>query len=90
MLVALTPGERSMSRNATLLVHASRNVVFGTAQELRRRAEALEKSEDETAARLARRTGQSVTWCRSLLDGRDYTFTSTEAKRRGLVDEILA
>ena len=88
MLVALTPGERSMSRNATLLVHASRNVVFGTAQELRRRAEALEKSEDETAARLAKRTGQSVRWCRSLLDGRDYTFTADEALRRGLVDEI--
>ena len=90
LLVTLTPGRRSMGRNATLLVHASRNVVFGTAQELRRRAEALEKSEDETAARLAKRTGQSVRWCRSLLDGRDYTFTAAEAKRRGLVDEVVA
>ena len=89
MLVALTPGERSMSRNATLLVHASRNVVFGTAQELRRRAEALEKSEDETAARLAKRTGQSVRWCRSLSDGRDFIFTAAESKRRGLVDEVV-
>lgn len=90
MLVALTPGKRSMSRNATLLVHASRNVVFGTAQELRRQADELDRLDAGLSERLASRTGQSLRWCRSLSDGRDFIFDAAEAKRRGLVDEIVA
>lgn len=88
LLIAMTPGRRSMSREAQLLMHTSRAVVFGDAKQLRKRADEIERFEDETAARLAKRTGQSVRWCRSLSDGRDFIFNSTEAKRHGLVDEI--
>jgi ATP-dependent protease ClpP protease subunit len=90
MLVALTPGKRSMAPSASMLFHAPHVAAFGSSAELRRQADELDRLSDEAAARLAKRTGQSVRWCRSLLDGRDYTFTAVEAKRRGLVDEILA
>jgi ATP-dependent protease ClpP protease subunit len=90
MLVALTPGKRSMAPSASMLFHAPHVAAFGSSAELRRQADELDRLSDEAAARLAKRTGQSVRWCRSLLDGRDCTFSADEARRRGLVDEILA
>jgi len=89
MLVALTPGRRSMAPGASMLFHAPAVAAFGSSAELRRQADELDRLSDETAGRLSGRTGQPLAWCRSLLDGRDYTFTAAEAKRRGLVDEVV-
>lgn len=89
MLVALC-GRRSMAPGASMLFHAPHVAAFGSSAELRRQADELDRLSDETAGRLSRRTGQPLAWCRSLLDGRDCIITAAEAKRRGLVDEIVA
>ncbi|HOI38670.1 MAG TPA: ATP-dependent Clp protease proteolytic subunit [Bacillota bacterium] len=88
MLVALTPGRRSMAPGASMLFHAPAVAAFGSSAELRRQADELDRLSDETAGRLSGRTGQPLAWCWSLLDGRDCIITAAEAKRRGLVDEI--
>ena len=89
LLVSMIPGRRSMAPGASLFFHAVHVAAFGSSAELRRQADELDRLSDETAGRLSRRTGQPLAWCRSLADGRDYTFTAAEAKRRGLVDEVV-
>lgn len=89
LLATLCPGRRTMRRDAELMLHAGTVGVFGGARELRRQAAELDKGEDALARRLAARTGKSVRWCRRLGDGRDYVFDAHEAKRHGLIDEVV-
>ena len=88
MLVALTPGRRSMAPGASMLFHAPHVAAFGSSAELRRQADELDRLSDEAAERLSDRTGQPLRWCQSLFAGLDFTFSADGAKRHGLVDEI--
>ncbi len=88
LLVALTPGKRSMSKTATLMFHDARNCVWGNSRELRKQADELDRLGDDIALRLSKRTKQSLRWCRKLGDGDDHTFTALGALRYGLVDAI--
>lgn len=80
-----------ISAGAQWMVHRAWAMAIGNAPEMREAAEMLERADDQIAALLAERSGNSFEaiagWMSGSIDG--TTFTGSEAVERGFADELL-
>lgn len=81
---------RISMRNATIMIHDARAGVQGTADEVRKAADLLDKVSDNIADIYAVRSGEGTvdTWREVMRDG-DTWYSGNEALDAGLVDEVI-
>jgi ATP-dependent Clp endopeptidase proteolytic subunit ClpP len=88
-LIAMAGDTVQMAANAMIMIHAPWSVVVGNAEEMRDRAELLDKMAQAMATSYARPGGLSQESALALLtDGVDHWYSAEEAKSAGIVDTI--
>jgi len=88
ILASGTPGKRHMLPHAKVMIHQPLGGVGGQAEDIRIQAEQIIKSKRTIAEVISKHSGQTVE--QVLADSeRDKYFTAEEAKKYGIVDEVL-
>ncbi len=87
-LFAASPGKRVMSKGARLMLHGCHDAVFGPASVLSEAAKHLDLCTAAMGETLAKRTGQPAEVVAGWL-GEDSWFTSEQALRWGLADQVV-
>jgi hypothetical protein len=91
-IIAMAADEINMSKNSLLLIHNAHVGVQGTKEEMKDAAEALEKIDNIIVDIYAERTGRQKSKIKALMNensGRGKWLTAKEAKKFGLVDNII-
>ncbi len=88
LLAAGAKGKRFALPNAEIMLHQVMGGAEGQAVDVRIRAEHILKIRDRINAILAKHTGQGVKKIEKDTD-RDFFMSSEEAKKYGLIDEII-
>ncbi len=88
LLAAGAAGKRFILPHAKVMIHQPYGGVTGQAEDIRIQAEQIIKSKQELNRILAFHTGQTVAQIQNDAE-RDKYFTAEEAKKYGLVDEVL-
>lgn len=89
LLTSGVKGKRFILPHAKVMIHQPYGGVTGQAEDIRIQAEQIIKSKQELNRILAFHTGQKVEQIQADSE-RDKFFTAEEAKKYGLVDEVLA
>lgn len=90
-LIAMAGETVTMAQNGMLMVHGPWAMAQGNAQELRERADILDKYAQAMAPSYASKTGRPTAEMLALLtDGEDHWYTAEEAKAAGFADEVSA
>ena len=89
LLAAGAPGKRFILPHARVMLHQPSGGVGGTAADIERHAEEIIKLRKEMNEIFARHTGQSLDRIDRDSD-RDFFLNAPEAKKYGLVDEVIA
>ncbi len=77
-----------MSSNAFMMIHAPAGGAHGSAKDLRKYADLLEKVEGTLCDSYVAKTGKDKSYIQKWMDG-DNWFTAQEALSEGLIDEIV-
>jgi len=88
LLAAGAPGKRFILPHARVMLHQPSGGVGGTAADIERHAEEILKLRREMNEIFARHTGQSLDTIDRDSD-RDFFLNAPEAKKYGLVDEVI-
>lgn len=88
LLAAGAPGKRFILPHARVMLHQPSGGVGGTAADIERHAEEIIKLRKEMNEIFARHTGQSLDRIDRDSD-RDFFLNAPEAKKYGLVDEVI-
>lgn len=88
LLAAGAKGKRLSLPNAEILIHQVMGGAEGQAADVKIRAEQILKIKDKVNAVLAKHTGQPLKTIERDTD-RDYFMTADEAKKYGLIDQII-
>jgi len=88
LLAAGTKGKRSCLPHARVMIHQPWGGVQGTAQDIKIQAEEIIKLKQKINLILAKHTGQPVEKIEKDTD-RDYFMSADEAKKYGLIDEVV-
>jgi ATP-dependent Clp protease protease subunit len=88
LLSAGTKGKRSCLPHARVMIHQPWGGVQGTAQDIKIQAEEIIKLKQKINQILAKHTGLAVEKIEKDTD-RDYFMSADEAKKYGLIDEVL-
>ncbi len=88
-VVLMAGRSRSMHETSLLMVHAPWMGTAGNSEQLRQAADVLDQVA-QTLRAAYRRTGRTDAQIAQWLDGQDHWFTSDEALRAGLVDQVVA
>ena len=91
MLITNPRHKVSAARYAKLMYHRVQGSVYGNSAEVRSMAEMIDKFETSLIEMMARRMNEPVDEVRMefFTDGLDHWMTAEEAKKRGLVDNII-
>ena len=91
MLITNPRHKVSAARYAKLMYHRVQGSVYGNSAEVRSMAEMIDKFETSLIEMMARRMNEPVEEVRKefFTDGLDHWMTAEEAKKRGLVDNII-
>jgi ATP-dependent Clp endopeptidase proteolytic subunit ClpP len=91
MLITNPSHKVSAARYAKLMYHRVQGSVYGNSAEVRSMAEMIDKFETSLIEMMARRMNEPVDEVRKefFTDGLDHWMTAEEAKKRGLVDNII-
>lgn len=91
MLITNPRHKVSAARYAKLMYHRVQGSVYGNSAEVRSMAEMIDKFETSLIEMMARRMNEPVDEvCKEFFtDGLDHWMTAEEAKKRGLVDNII-
>lgn len=91
MLITNPRHKVSAARYAKLMYHRVQGSVYGNSAEVRSMAEMIDKFETSLIEMMACRMGKPVDEVRKefFTDGLDHWMTAEEAKKRGLVDNII-
>ena len=89
LLTSGVKGKRFILPHAKVMIHQPYGGVTGQAEDIRIQAEQIIKSKQELNRILAFHTGQKVEQIQADSE-RDKFFTAEEAKKYGLVDDVLA
>jgi ATP-dependent protease ClpP protease subunit len=87
-LVCMAADEVVMPENALMMVHNPAGGIFGTADDMRDWADALDKMSTAMIASYARKTGKTPEALKAILDAETW-MTAAEAKANGFADRIL-
>jgi len=88
LLAAGTKGKRSCLPHSRVMIHQPWGGVQGTALDIKIQAEEIIKLKQKINLILAKHTGQPVEKIEKDTD-RDYFMSSDEAKKYGLIDEVV-
>lgn len=88
LLAAGTKGKRSCLPHARVMIHQPWGGVQGTAVDIKIQAEEIIKLKQKINLIIAKHTGQSLEKIEKDTD-RDYFMSADEAKKYGLIDEVL-
>jgi ATP-dependent Clp protease protease subunit len=86
-VIALAGDEVRMAENAMMMIHDPSTIVWGTAEDMRKTAELLDKIRDNLAQTYVDKTGESMDYIRDLMADETW-FSAEEALDIGLVDEV--
>jgi len=86
-VIAMAGDDIAMHETSTTLVHAARCPIFGTAEEMRKRADTLDTLTEAMVTAYSARTGKSADDIRSLMSEEKY-LSAKEALALGLCTEI--
>ena len=91
MLITNPRHKVSAARYAKLMYHRVQGSVYGNSAEVRSMAEMIDKFETSLIEMMARRMNEPVEEVRKefFTDGLDHWMTAEEARKRGLVDNII-
>jgi len=89
-LILMAGDTIEMADNAMLMIHAPWTYVAGNAQELRDRADLLDKWAEAMAGSYVRGGKTKDDVLALLQDGQDHWYTADEAKAEGFIDTIVA
>lgn len=89
VLVSMVGDEIVIAGNGMIMVHKASNFAYGTADDFRKEADALEKVELIILNTTVSRTGSSAAEVKSWMDAETY-FTADEAVEHGFADRALA
>jgi ATP-dependent Clp protease, protease subunit len=88
LLAAGTKGKRFALPNSRIMIHQPLGGYSGQATDVRIHAEEMMKVKDRLVAIMAKHTGKSKETLEKDME-RDYFMSAEEAKKYGIVDEIL-
>lgn len=89
LYLAAPKAKRFAAKNAKFMLHKSRAMAYGTADDLLETSKCLQVFDDALAESLAENTGQTVEVVRKkYLEGGDHWFTATQALAEGFVGAI--
>jgi ATP-dependent Clp protease protease subunit len=88
LLAAGEPGKRLALPDSEVLIHQVMGGVEGQATEIEITAKHILKTKEKLNKILAKHTGQSISRIEKDTD-RDYYMSSEEAKKYGLIDQIV-
>lgn len=88
LLAAGTPGKRSALPNARLLIHQPMGGIQGQATDIEIQTKEILKTRERINEILAKHTGQPISKIKKDTD-RNYFLSAEEAKKYGLIDEII-
>jgi len=88
LLTAGTKGKRSALKHSRIMIHQPMGGVQGQATDIEITAREILKTKNELYAIIANHTGNSFKKVEKDSD-RDYWMTSEEAKKYGMIDEVL-
>ena len=88
LLAAGTKGKRYALPNSQIMIHQPSGAVQGQATDIRLHTEWLLKVKDNLNRILAEKTGQSIDQIAKDVE-RDYFMSSADAKKYGIIDEVL-
>ena len=86
-IIALAGDQVVMAANALLMIHNPSGMVFGTADEMRKTADVLDKVRSTMTTVYTSKTGKSENEINGLLDDETW-MTADEAKEMGFIDSI--
>lgn len=87
--IAMAGDRILMAKNATMLLHAARTAAAsGTAEDLRRRAEEIERADNRIIDIFVSRSGQTREVIENLVGKEDTNLSAEEALALGLITEI--
>ncbi len=88
LLAAGTKGKRFALPNADIMIHQPLGGAKGQAEDIRIQAEKIIEIRERINRILAERTGQPLEKVAKDTD-RDYYMTAEEAKKYGIIDEVI-
>jgi ATP-dependent Clp endopeptidase proteolytic subunit ClpP len=87
-LIVMSGDKRYMASNAFLMIHNPTGVEKGSAEDLRKMADVLDKATENLAQTYAARTGMPIEDVRAAMATETW-YTADEAKAAGFIDEIV-
>lgn len=87
--MSASKGKLKMAKNSFMIIHAASSDSGGNANDLREQAKVLDTISLEVADIYAQRTGKEAKYFTNLWHDGDYWMTGSEAKKIGLVDELM-
>lgn len=84
---ALTADDVVINPSALMMIHNPWDFVVGDAEDMRKKADMLDKARSTISAQYARKTGRTVDEIEGLMDAETW-FTAQEAVEFGLVDRM--
>lgn len=86
-VIAMVGKPVRMAENAFLMIHNPSGGVFGTAEDMRKQADLIDKMRDGLVNIFVQRTGKSAEEIEQVMDAETW-FSAQEAKDFGLIDEV--
>lgn len=86
-IIAIAGKKVTVAKNGFLMIHNVMSMAFGSAADMRKEAELLDRLSGSAAAMYAAKTGHPAADMQKLMDDETW-FDAAEAKKLGLVDEI--
>ena len=84
---ALTADDVVINPSALMMIHNPWDFAVGDAEDMRKKADMLDKARSTISAQYARKTGRTIDEIEGLMDAETW-FTATEAVEFGLVDRM--
>ncbi len=88
LLVSGEAGKRSALQHSRVMIHQPSGGAQGVAADMEINLREMMKLKKELYEIIAKHSGQTYEWVEKSSD-RDYWMTSTEAKEKGMIDEVL-
>lgn len=88
-IIAMAADEIDVAQNAIMMIHKASGGMFGTAEELKAKAETLTKIDQAMIGIYASRTGHTEAEITKLLSQGDHWMSADEAKSEGFATKII-
>lgn len=88
-VIAMAGDNVYMPKNASMMVHESSGICFGTAQDMRAQAEAMDRVNAGIIQAYMDKSGMKEADAKKLISNGDTWLTAAEAVEKGLADKVI-